>query len=67
MPKTTRRKADPRRPAEIGAPLAGKITKVLGANGNSVKKGQIIMVISAMKMVCYTTFFIPCLFRISIS
>lgn len=51
MPKTTRRMVDVRRPTDVGAPLAGKISKVLITDGEVVSKGQVVMIISAMKMV----------------
>ncbi|MDU5088682.1 MAG: biotin/lipoyl-containing protein, partial [Veillonella sp.] len=51
--KTTgvvRRKADESNPGEIGATLSGSVVKILIKNGQSVTKGEPLIVTEAMKM-----------------
>ena len=51
--KTTgvvRRKADESNPGEIGATLSGSVVKILVKNGQSVAKGEPLIVTEAMKM-----------------
>jgi pyruvate carboxylase len=45
-----RRKADPAKPGEIGAPLPGLVTTIAVREGDAVEKGERILVIEAMKM-----------------
>ncbi len=46
----TRPKADAHNPNEIGAPMAGVVVEVRVHNGSDVKKGDPVIVLSAMKM-----------------
>lgn len=46
----TRPKADPHNPNEIGAPMAGVVVEVRVKEGSDVKKGDPVVVLSAMKM-----------------
>ena len=51
--KTTdvvRRKTDESNPGEIGATLSGSVVKILVKNGQSVAKGEPLIVTEAMKM-----------------
>jgi len=50
-------KANPANPAEVGAPLPGLITAVSVSEGASVKKGDKLLVIEAMKM--QSTVYVP--------
>ncbi len=45
-----KQKADPANPAHVGAPLPGVVTTVAVTEGQSVKKGDRLLVIEAMKM-----------------
>ena len=44
------RKADESNPGEIGATLSGSVVKILVKNGQSVAKGEPLIVTEAMKM-----------------
>lgn len=46
----SRRKVDPTAPGEVGATLSGSVVKVLVKKGESVVKGQALVVTEAMKM-----------------
>lgn len=46
----SRLKADPRNPNEIGAPMAGVVVEVRVKDDTNVKKGDPVVVLSAMKM-----------------
>ncbi len=46
----TRAKADPTKPGEVGAPLPGVVTIVAVRQGQTVKKGDRLLVLEAMKM-----------------
>ena len=46
----TKAKADPAKPGEVGAPLPGLVTIVAVTPGQSVKKGDRLLVLEAMKM-----------------
>lgn len=48
--ETRRRKADPSKPGEVGAPLPGLVTTLAVNEGDTVQKGDRILVIEAMKM-----------------
>jgi pyruvate carboxylase len=48
--QTPRRKADATKPGEIGAPLPGLVTTIAVKEGDTVEKGERILVIEAMKM-----------------
>jgi pyruvate carboxylase len=48
--ETARRKADPAKANEIGAPLPGLVTAISAADGDSVHVGDKLFVIEAMKM-----------------
>jgi pyruvate carboxylase len=48
--ETQRRKADPAKPGEIGAPLPGLVTTIAVKEGETAEKGDRILVIEAMKM-----------------
>ena len=48
--ESRRRKADPSKPGEIGAPLPGLVTTIAVNEGDAVEKGEKILVIEAMKM-----------------
>ena len=45
-----RRKADPAKPGEVGAPIPGAVTLLHVAAGDRVKKGDRLLVMEAMKM-----------------
>lgn len=47
---TSRPKADPGDSSQVGAPIAGVLVEVRVHEGSSVKKGDPIAVMSAMKM-----------------
>jgi pyruvate carboxylase len=53
-----RRKADPAKPLEIGAPIPGMVTNLDHGNGAKVSKGDKILTMEAMKM--QTTIYAPC-------
>jgi pyruvate carboxylase len=46
----TRAKADPSKPGQVGSPLPGMVTIVAVNEGQSVKKGDRLVVLEAMKM-----------------
>jgi pyruvate carboxylase len=48
--KPDRRKADPQRPGEIGAPMPGNVLEVSVAAGDAVKEGDALGVVEAMKL-----------------
>jgi len=48
--ESRRRKADPSKPGEVGAPLPGLVTTLAVNEGDVVEKGDRILVIEAMKM-----------------
>jgi pyruvate carboxylase len=50
-------KADPASPGQVGAPLPGLVTAVAVSQGDSVKKGDKLLVIEAMKM--QSTVYVP--------
>ena len=50
-------KADPGNPGQVGAPLPGLVTAVAVSQGASVKKGDKLLVIEAMKM--QSTVYVP--------
>jgi pyruvate carboxylase len=52
-----RAKADPANPGQVGAPLPGLVTAVAVNQGASVKKGDKLLVIEAMKM--QSTVYVP--------
>jgi len=56
--KKARRKADPSKLLEVGAPIPGMITSVGIGNGAKVAKGDKILTMEAMKM--QTTIYAPC-------
>jgi pyruvate carboxylase len=56
--KKVRRKADPSKPLEIGAPIPGMLTNLDHGNGAKVAKGDKILTMEAMKM--QTTIYAPC-------
>ncbi|MGA0849238.1 MAG: pyruvate carboxylase [Chthoniobacterales bacterium] len=56
--KKARRKADPSKPLEIGAPIPGMVTNLDHGNGAKVSKGDKILTMEAMKM--QTTIYAPC-------
>jgi pyruvate carboxylase len=47
---SVRRKADPGKPGEVGAPIPGAVTMLHIEPGEAVKKGDRLLVIEAMKM-----------------
>ena len=54
---TARRKADPAKPGEVGAPIPGAVTTLHVKAGAEVKKGNALLVMEAMKM--QTTVYAP--------
>jgi len=48
--KAAPRKAEPGNPHQIGAPMPGQIVKVTASAGRSVRKGEALLTIEAMKM-----------------
>lgn len=44
------RKADPENPKEVGAPMPGKVFKLLANAGDEVKEGEVLLTTEAMKM-----------------
>ena len=59
---TTRPKADPTDSSQVGAPMSGVVIEIRAQDGHEVKKGDPIAVLSAMKMVSFAFFFLPCFF-----
>jgi pyruvate carboxylase len=55
--KRERVKADPARPGHVGAPIPGAVTSVIVETGETVSKGDRLLVIEAMKM--QTTVYAP--------
>lgn len=55
--KKARRKADPAKPLEVGAPIPGMVTSVGPGNGARVAKGDKLLTLEAMKM--QTTLYAP--------
>ena len=47
---TARKKADPSKPGDVGAPIPGAITSLVIKAGQAVKKGDRLLVMEAMKM-----------------
>lgn len=54
---SAKRKADPAKPGEVGAPIPGAVTILHVQPGEEVKKGERLLVIEAMKM--QTTVYAP--------
>ncbi len=54
---SARRKADPAKPGDVGAPIPGAVTMLHVAAGEQVKKGERLLVMEAMKM--QTTVYAP--------
>ena len=54
---TQRAKADPNNPGHVGAPIPGAITSITVGLGETVKKGDRLLVMEAMKM--QTTVYAP--------
>jgi pyruvate carboxylase len=52
-----KRKADPSKPGEVGAPIPGAVTILHVSAGDSVTKGDRLLVMEAMKM--QTTIYAP--------
>ena len=52
-----RAKADPANPGHVGAPIPGAVTSIMVETGDSVSKGDRLLVIEAMKM--QTTVYAP--------
>jgi pyruvate carboxylase len=48
--EAARRKADPAKPSEVGAPLPGVVISVAAKEGEMLRKGDKLLVIEAMKM-----------------
>ncbi len=46
----TRRKADPAKPGEVGAPIPGAVTTLHVKPGQAIKEGEPLLVMEAMKM-----------------
>ena len=61
--ESRRRKADPSKPGEVGAPLPGLVTTLAVNEGDVVEKGDRILVIEAMKM--QSTVYAPVSGRVS--
>jgi pyruvate carboxylase len=53
----SRPKADPNDSSQVGSPMAGVVVEIRVKDGQDVKKGDPIAVLSAMKMVCLLTLF----------
>src|SRR6201999_4181903 len=49
-PVGARRKADPTKPGDVGAPIPGAVTVLQIKEGDTVKKGDRLLVMEAMKM-----------------
>lgn len=60
---TGKEKADPQNDKQIGASMPGSVVKVLVREGDTVKKGEHLIVTEAMKM--ETTVQSPCLGKIT--
>jgi pyruvate carboxylase len=60
---TARRKADPAKPGEVGAPIPGAVTTIHVKPEGEVKKGEALLVMEAMKM--QTTVYAPAAGRIT--
>ncbi len=60
---STRRKADPSQPGEVGAPIPGVITVLHVSVGEEVKKGDRLLAMEAMKM--QTTIYAPIAGKVS--
>jgi pyruvate carboxylase len=56
-PAGARRKADPSKPSEVGAPIPGAVTAIHVKEGDVIKKGDRLLVMEAMKM--QTTIYSP--------
>jgi pyruvate carboxylase len=56
-PTAARRKADPSKAGEVGAPIPGAVTVLYVHPGDAVKKGERLLVMEAMKM--QTTIYSP--------
>ncbi|MDQ2711788.1 MAG: pyruvate carboxylase, partial [Acidobacteriota bacterium] len=54
---SARRKVDPSKPGQVGAPIPGAITTVFVQSGEEVKKGDRLLILEAMKM--QTTVYAP--------
>lgn len=52
-----RAKADPTNPGHVGAPIPGAVTSIIAETGETVSKGDRLLVIEAMKM--QTTVYAP--------
>jgi pyruvate carboxylase len=50
VPHLVRRKADPARPGEIGAPMPGRVIDLVTKVGERVAAGQRLLVTEAMKL-----------------
>lgn len=48
--KSTQPKADPNIPGNVGSPMKGEVIELKVAVGDPVEKGQVVAIISAMKM-----------------
>lgn len=51
QPKQSRPKANPQDDGHIAAPMSGKIVRLMAEVGGSVQEGDVLLVLSAMKMV----------------
>lgn len=51
-PKHRLPQANPRVIGEVGAPISGKVVRIMIQDQESVKRGDVLLSISAMKMVC---------------
>ncbi|MBI1897654.1 MAG: pyruvate carboxylase [Acidobacteria bacterium] len=52
-----RRKADPAKPGQVGAPIPGAVTSIVVELGDEIEKGERLLVMEAMKM--QTTVYAP--------
>ena len=50
MEEVQRPKAEPNNPHHVGAPMPGKVVKILVKPGDRVKKGDTVAVVEAMKV-----------------
>lgn len=57
LAQTERRKADPGKPGDVGAPIPGAVTSIMVERGEGVKQGDRLLVMEAMKM--QTTVYAP--------
>ncbi|MFZ0710838.1 MAG: biotin/lipoyl-containing protein, partial [Terrimicrobiaceae bacterium] len=55
--KAQRMKADPANPGHVGAPIPGAVTSIIVENGQTISKGERLLVMEAMKM--QTTVYAP--------